>query len=206
MTSYNKIKIIDILRKENIPVVNLNLLRNLTGLINPQSLASCINYLITNGVLERFEKSKYLVKYNLGNDFLIANLAYKPSYVSLETALNLYGILSQFPTEISSITSKRKKTKIINNKLYTFYHINPKLFWGFEKRGDALLALPEKALLDQLYFVSKGIKGIALEELDLSLIKKNVLIQFSRYFPKAKKLNILLNILLKKVWQRKKNL
>jgi len=186
MVSYKKIEIINILRKERLPLVSINLLRDLTGLTNKQSLASLVSSLIKIGILEPAERGKYLVKDNLGNDFLIANLCYKPSYVSLETALNLCGILPQFPMEISSITTRRKRTKKIGGKLYVYYHINKKFFWGFEKKEDALIALPEKALLDSLYFKSKGIKGIELEDLDLATINRNIFKEFSHKFPPTK--------------------
>ena len=126
-------EIIDFLRKGKIPLVDIRLLKSLSGLTNKQSLASFINSLEKYGVLEKAEKGKYLIKENLGNDFTVANLLYKPSYVSLETVLNLCGILSQFPMEITSVTTKRKREKKIAGKLYIYYHLDPKLFWGFEK-------------------------------------------------------------------------
>ena len=196
MVSYKTIKIIDFLRKEKLPVISINLLRSLTGLTNKQSLASYINSLIRYKILEKAEKGKYLVKDNLTNDFVVANLLYSPSYVSLETALNLYGVLSQFPVEISSVTIKRKKSKTIADKLYVYYHINPKFFWGFEKKEGALIALPEKALLDAIYLTSKGIKKITIGELDLSFIDKKVFTDFSKKFPKTKILSNLVKSVL----------
>ena len=196
MVSYKTIKIIDFLRKEKLPVVSINLLRSFTGLTNKQSLASYINSLIRYKILEKAEKGKYLVKDNLTNDFVVANLLYSPSYISLETALNLYGILSQFPIEISSVTTKRKKSKTIGGKLYVYYHIDRKFFWGFEKKGNALMALPEKALLDAIYFTSKGIKKTAVGDLDLSFINKKVFSDFSKKFPKTKILSNLVKSVL----------
>ena len=76
MVSYKTIKIIDFLRKEKLPVISINLLRSLTGLTNKQSLASYINSLIRYKILEKAEKGKYLVKDNLTNDFVVANLLY----------------------------------------------------------------------------------------------------------------------------------
>lgn len=186
MVSSKIITIIQFLRKEKLSLVNTQLLKSLSGLTNPISLASFINSLVKNEILEPAERGKYLVKDNYNNDFTVANLLYKPSYVSLETALNLYGILSQFPYEISSITTKRKQTKIIQSKTYIYYHINKKLFWGFEKKGDALIAFPEKALLDSIYFKSKGIKGLSIEDLDLSIINKRIFNKFSNEFPQSK--------------------
>ena len=192
-------EIIDFLRKEKIPLVDIKLLKELSGLTNKQSLASFINSLEKYGVLEKAEKGKYLIKDNLGNDFSIANLLYKPSYVSLETVLNLCGILSQFPMEITSITTKRKREKKIAGKLYIYYHLDPKLFWGFEKKEGSLLALPEKALLDSIYLESKGIRKIYIDELDFSLINKKVFTDFAAKFPKSKNMQSKINKVLGKI-------
>lgn len=192
-------EIIDFLRKEKIPLVDIRLLKSLSGLTNKQSLASFINSLERYGVLEKAEKGKYFIKDNLGNDFTVANLLYKPSYVSLETVLNLCGILSQFPMEITSVTTKRKREKKIAGKLYIYYHLDPKLFWGFEKKEGSLLALPEKALLDSIYLESKGIREIYIDELDLSLIDKKVFTDFAAKFPKSKNMQSKINKVLGKI-------
>jgi len=42
----------------------------------------------------------------------------------------------------------------------------------FTKKNNILIALPEKALFDQLYFASKGIKLIDFDEYDLSHINR----------------------------------
>jgi len=179
--------------------VDIRLLKSLSGLTNKQSLASFINSLERYGVLEKAEKGKYLIKDNLGNDFTVANLLYKPSYVSLETVLNLCGILSQFPMEITSVTTKRKREKKIAGKLYIYYHLDPKLFWGFEKKEGSLLALPEKALLDSIYLESKGIREIYIDELDFSLINKKVFADFAAKFPKSKNMQSKINKVLGKI-------
>jgi len=46
-------------------------------------------------------------------------------------------------------------------------------FFGFVKKDNFLIAQPEKALLDELYFISKGLISISLNELNLSLINKD---------------------------------
>lgn len=199
MVSYKTLEFIDILKKEGLPLVDISLLKKLTGLKNSQSLQSFIKALQRAGILQKAERGKYLVKSNLGNDFLIANLLYKPSYVSLATALNVYGMLSQFPTAISSVTTKRKKEKEINNKLFCYQQISKKLFWGFEKKGKALIAVPEKALLDNFYFMAKGLGGIEAADLDLTAIKKGLFKDYADKFPQTKKFKKLTKKALKKI-------
>ena len=58
------------------------------------------------------------------------------------------------------------------------------------------MALPEKALLDAIYFTSKGIKKTAVDDLDLSFINKKVFSDFSKKFPKTKILSNLVKSVL----------
>jgi hypothetical protein len=50
---------------------------------------------------------------------------------------------------------------------------------------DIYLAEPEKALLDQLYLVSKGMAVLDLEALDLKSIRKTTLRKFALKYPRA---------------------
>jgi len=64
--------------------------------------------------------------------------------------------------------------------MYTYSQISTSLFTGYIKEGDALIALPEKALLDQLYMIAKGLKTKQyLDEMDYSAIDKT---KFQEYF------------------------
>src|SRR3989338_5271268 len=63
--------------------------------------------LVKEGVLERVSKGYYILTSNRPSDFEIANALYRPSYISLESALNYYGILVQSPQQITSVTTKR---------------------------------------------------------------------------------------------------
>lgn len=47
-----------------------------------------------------------------------------------------------------------------------------KILFGFVKIDKFLIATPEKALIDELYFMSKNLRKIYLKDLDLSLINK----------------------------------
>lgn len=75
-----------------------------------------------------------------------------PSYVSLQTALYLHGMIEQVPAVIyvaSLARTQRIKTAI---GVFSVHHIAPELFGGFEARPDGTkLATPEKALFDFIY-------------------------------------------------------
>lgn len=84
-----------------------------------------------------------------------ANILYEPSYVSLEYALEFYGLI---PERVEAMTSvSTLKTARFDNVLgrFIYQHIRPEAFRGFSRvqHGTAffLMAEPEKALADYLY-------------------------------------------------------
>lgn len=83
--------------------------------------------------------------------FEISNKIYTPSYISLETALSLYGLIPETVYSLTSVSTR--KTKTFSNKLGTFKYqtIAKKLFWGYKTDNNFLIASPEKALLDYMY-------------------------------------------------------
>ncbi|MDR0437744.1 MAG: hypothetical protein LBH22_05520 [Bacteroidales bacterium] len=85
-----------------------------------------------------------------------ANRIYKPSYISLHTALSFYDMIPEGVVQITNVTTL--KTATFTNKIgqYSYKSIKEELFFGYEAKpfsdGHTLLiATPEKALLDLLY-------------------------------------------------------
>mgnify|MGYP001559503672 CR=1 FL=1 len=105
--------------------------------------------------------------------FFLANMLLQPSYVSLEAALQYYGIFAEavnFTT--TSVTSKLPRQFMNRTGRYTYRNINEKLFTGFTHiKGDFdfAIALPHKAVFDYLYYhthrFSKNVHADLLEEL-----------------------------------------
>lgn len=137
-----------------------------------------IERLTDKRILKRLSKGKYLSSFFSPDDYQVANFLYSPSYISLESALSFYGIITQFPYQITSVTLKKTKKFTVLNKEFTFCHIKKELFWGYEKKDNFLIALPEKALFDYLYFSAKGLRSFEREELDLRKINKKLLFEF----------------------------
>lgn len=136
-----------------------------------RTLEDIIKRLVDGKVLTQLERGRYYVTNSKVSDFEIAQFIYSPSYISFETALNYHGILSQFPIEITSATTKRRTTKLVNDKSFSYAKLNTKLFTGYYKEDDYLIAYPEKALFDQLYMVSRSIKTEGyLDEMDYSRV------------------------------------
>ena len=91
--------------------------------------------------------------------FLIANRIYGPSYVSLEMALSLYGLIPEAVYSITSVTTQKTKTLKTPVGNFIYRCIKPELMFGYELQEHNghryKIAEMEKAVLDYLYFNSK---------------------------------------------------
>lgn len=75
-----------------------------------------------------------------------------PSYVSLQTALYLHGMIEQVPAVIYAASLSRTQRIATGVGIFSIHHIAPELFDGFEPREDGTkIATPEKALFDVVY-------------------------------------------------------
>ncbi|MGB9707475.1 MAG: type IV toxin-antitoxin system AbiEi family antitoxin domain-containing protein [Microgenomates group bacterium] len=160
---------------------------------NANTFFKYVKKLVNENILVKVERGKYLLKNAKFSDFELANFLVTPSYVSFESALNFYGILSQFPYEITSVTPKKTRIKKYNKTVFSYHHFDKELFFGYQKVDNFLIALPEKALLDEIYLTAKGLKSIDFKELDLKKIKKNLIKEFLNKYPKTKQFISLIN-------------
>lgn len=185
-------KAIQILHQKNVSLFNINDVRKIFGIKKDNTLYKFLQRLEKKNIIKRIRKGQYLFSLKEVSDFEIANFLVTPSYISLESALSFYGILSQFPYTITSITSKKSKKIIYQDKEYEFVHLDSKYFSGFTKKEKFLIASPEKALLDELYFMAKKLRKISLEELALSGVNKRGLQTMAKkydFIPLKKLLN-----------------
>lgn len=144
-----------------------------------------INRFIKAGILERLGRDVYvpaLGGYNLEE---IAIALYAPCYISFESALSKYGILSQLPHTLTLATSRRSKKIRLGGREVEYRRLKEELFFGYQFLDKIALAEPEKALLDQLYFVYLGRATINLEDLDFSKLSRRKFLKFALAFPKV---------------------
>lgn len=84
----------------------------------------------------------------------LANVLYGPSYVSLEYALQYYGLIPERVTRMTSVTYKRERRFSTPVGEFTYRRVSPGAFrTGMdlvipEKGPSWLVAIPEKALAD----------------------------------------------------------
>jgi len=170
METITQIKAIKILSEKRIKFFDVNDAKKIFGVNKEKTLYEILRRLEKKGIIERIIKGKYAFLFAEFNDFELANFLVNPSYISLESALSFYGILSQFPYTITSVTLLKPRKVIYKEKEYEFCHLKNKFFFGFTKKNKFLIATPEKALLDELYFMAKKTRKIQIEDLDLSII------------------------------------
>lgn len=170
-----KIEAIQILQKSNRKLFSLSDIKKLLKITSDNTAYKQAAGLIEAGVLERASKGIYLLTSNRPTDFELANFLYKPSYVSLDSALNYYGILIQSPQQIISVTPNLAKKIEASGKDFVYMHLSQKYYSDYQQVNGFLIAAPEKALIDALFFVSLGRGSLSVEELILDSLDKNKL-------------------------------
>lgn len=194
MERLSQTEIIKKLNSEELSLFAISDFKKLFSIKKDNTVYKIIERLNKKGIIKRLTKRKYLFSFLPSNDFQTANFLYSPSYISLESALSFYGILAQFPYQITSINLKKTKTIETLNKEFAYFQIKRNLFWGYEKKENFLIASPEKALFDYLYFSAKGLRIFEKDDFDLKGINKKLLFD---YIKKAK--DERLNKFLKKI-------
>lgn len=92
-----------------------------------------------------------------------ATKMYQPSYVSMEKALNVYGIIPEAVFTVTSVTTR--KTKAFSTQLgnFSYQKIKKEAFGGYETKKNGKIsfnmAVPEKALVDFLYLNRNVLNG-----------------------------------------------
>lgn len=177
---------------------------------SPRELASVVDYkgnvrtikiwvkrLKDRGLIRQIKRGYYTLMSESLTNFEYSNILYGPSYVSLDSALNYHGVLIQVPLCVTAITLKRARSVIFENVTYDYFHISPKYFWGYENINGALVADPEKSLIDKIYLESfkKDPKVDFFDELVLDNISKDKLLGYAQRIKKKSFINLLRMIL-----------
>jgi len=139
------------------------------------------------GLVHNFKREWYCFDQKLVDPLEIGSMLYKPSYVSLETALNYFGIIPDIPQAVNLVTTTT--TKKFKNVFGNFYYTKIKLslFFGFTKVKSSVsesyfnLARKEKAILD--YFYLRRLTSISDLRLNLEEVDKKLFRKYAESFP-----------------------
>lgn len=103
--------------------------------------------------------------------FCLANQLFKPSYISMESALRYYNFIPEAVYAITSVSSLNTKTTATSLATFSYQKIKAKNFNGYKmvkfNNHEFKIASPEKALVDFLYLRADLDKMNAIEGLRL---------------------------------------
>lgn len=146
------------------------------------------------GLFLRLKKGLYSLKTDLPGEEEIANRLYRPSYISFEYALAYYNILPEMPYTVTSVTTKPTRIFTVYGKTFSYSKIKTESYTGYKlvKQTDRefLIAEPEKALVDYLYFVSLH-KKPANERLNIASLDRNKLGMYGRLYGRQSLLGLI---------------
>jgi len=136
------------------------------------SLKVLLSRAVKNGELKKLKTNIYIPSNRNVSIEKIANKIYYPSYLSFESALSSYGILSQIPYVLTFATPLKTKKITLDDVRIEYRQIKKDLFFGFVLKDGLYVALPEKALLDSFYLASLGKLELNFKRLDYGKINK----------------------------------
>lgn len=141
------------------------------------------------GLFIRLKKGLYACADNLPSDEELANLLYRPSYISFDYALAHYNIIPESVYSVTSATTKPTRDFFVGEKAFSYHAIKKKAFTGYgpqRKEGRVvLMAEPEKALADFLYFVALG-KRQMNDRIDISGLDRKKIRSYIQLFRRDK--------------------
>ena len=169
----------DLLSRVNkLPVFETEML--LSGVSESGAIKVQISRWEKAGKLVQLKRGIYLLseayrKVEIFEPYLAAILK-KPSYISLQKALEYHGLIPEAVMNYTSVTTKRPGKFVSDIGVFDYRHMQRRLFWGYTsvtvRRQTAFMAEPEKALLDFFYLNGLSrvdpayIEGMRLQNLD----------------------------------------
>ena len=104
--------------------------------------------------------------------FAISNQIYRPSYISLESALSYYNFIPEGVFTITAVTTRQTYEISTDLGRFDYRKIRQDLFFGYNVVGEGdrkfTIASPEKTLLDMLYLNSNLSSQGVIESLRLN--------------------------------------
>ena len=178
------------------PVFDTGLL--LSGQVDPNDIRRQLTRWTNSGRLIQLRRGLYSLappyQKVKAHPFVIANRLVGGSYVSLQSGLAHYGLIPEFVPTVVSVCSSRPRQWSTPLGSFLFRHVDRKHLRGYQSLElgggqSAVVALPEKALLDLIYLTPGGdsieyIRSLRLQNLEL--LSRDQLKGFAQLFGKPK--------------------
>lgn len=189
----NRIKVEEKLKSMNMHLFTPDEFRGIFGL-SRKTASVFISRNVKSGLFLKLRNKYYILKDSSPSLYFLANKLYQPSYISLEAALSYYNIIPEIVYSLTSVTTKPTREFETLKGTFSYQRIKKEAFTGYapmQKEGvTVLVAEPEKALIDYLYFVD--LKKVSLNDrLNLKKIRKNKLIEYAKLFKRKSLLKLI---------------
>jgi len=181
-------------RVKGLPLIELNSFIQEEPLLRVQA-----SRWLAHGKIIKVKSGVYLLaeryrKIELYEPYL-ASVLKRPSYISLEKALEYHNLIPEAVTVFTSVTTKRQASFVSEAGRFEYRHLKPTLFFGYKPvtvRGQTgFVAEPEKALLDFLYLKAPRFSREFIEELRLQNTASLDLKKLFEYAQRFRKKDIL---------------
>lgn len=116
----------------------------------PEAVRTQLYRLAKRGLITPIKRGLYCFDKSKVDELELAGKLYSPSYISLETALNYYGVIPDIPMAVTSVTPVTTKKIEAGMGVFHYLKIDSRLFFGFSVT-PLVIACKEKALLDYFY-------------------------------------------------------
>jgi predicted transcriptional regulator of viral defense system len=150
------------------------------GNVNPNVIRIQLTRWVKSGRIYQIRRGLYSIappyRKNQPHPFLVANHLQRASYVSLQSALAYYDLIPEIVNITTSVTTGRPERLETPLGIFEFRHLKTNLLFGYQMLElggqSALVATPEKALLDLIYLQPGGESTSYLKELRLQNIER----------------------------------
>jgi predicted transcriptional regulator of viral defense system len=160
----------------------------LSGNVDPKLIRIQLSRWVKSGRIYQLRRGLYAFappyQKTQPHPFLVANHLQRASYVSMQSALAYYGLIPDTVNITTSVSTGRPERVETPLGIFDFRHLKTELLFGYQMVDlggqSALVATPEKALLDLIYS-QPGVDSMAYlnelrlqntERLDMDLLKK----------------------------------
>jgi predicted transcriptional regulator of viral defense system len=163
-------------------------LARVLGITEPSAKVLAARYAST-GVLVRLKRNIYVPAdrwRNLSREelFQLANILQVPSYISLMTALEHYGVTTQVQRGVvESLAVKRTVEYEVEGRMFLYSRISKDLYGGFTKAKGYFIASAEKALLDTVYMSSFSKYRFDASSLDITKLDRHKVNEQAKDYP-----------------------
>jgi len=150
------------------------------------------------GVFLKLRNGLYCMADQPPPELVLANRLYEPSYISFEFALSHYHLIPEAAYVITSATTRPTRVLTSLGKTFGYHRLKKSVFTGYEpvKMGTeiVLMATPEKAMVDTLYFADLRKKELN-DRLDLRTLSGKRLRSYAQLFGRPSLLQLLKKVM-----------